>query len=333
MNVRLEDISRDFALELYRRMVLVRQFDLRAVSLRQQGFIPGFIHPCEGQEATAVGACAALKTDDVILSNHRGHGHHLGKGGNPASMMAELMARETGDCKGRGGSLHIANSEVGNIGANGIVGGGIPIAVGAALSFAMRGEKRVALTFFGDGASNQGAFHEAANLAAVWNLPVVFFCENNHYGEGTAQDRHMALSRIAKRAEAYGFPGGHVDGNNVLAVYEAVRQAVDHARAGKGPTLIEAETDRFCGAYEGDPQWYRTKEEIAGCRDNDPIQRFRELLLNEEAILEDDLTALEQDVKAELDAAVSFAKESRAPEADAAFDYTYGETHNGLVFR
>lgn len=328
----IKQYSKDYSLDLYRRMLLIRQFDLRAVTLRQQGFIPGFIHPCEGQEATPVGACSALNLTDVIVSNHRGHGHHLAKGGNPATMMAELMGRETGDCKGRGGSLHIANSEVGNIGANGIVGGGIPIAVGAGLSFSMRKEDRVALVFFGDGASNQGSFHEAANLASVWNLPVIFFCENNHYGEGTSQDRHMAVSRISVRAESYGIPGVHINGNDVFEVLDTVKTAVERARSGKGPTLIEAETDRLCGAYEGDPQFYRTKEDVAACRENDPIIYFKDQLLTGGIAVASELDQIESEVKQELDKAVEFAKTSRKPNPADAFDFIYVEDYGGLMF-
>jgi acetoin:2,6-dichlorophenolindophenol oxidoreductase subunit alpha len=324
--------SKDFYAALYRRMVVIRYFDLRAVLLRQQGFIPGFIHPSEGQEATAVGACAALESSDVIVSNHRGHGHHIAKGGNPETMMAELMGKETGDCKGRGGSLHIADYELGNIGANGIVGGGIPIAVGAALSFSMRNEPRVALAFFGDGASNQGAFHEAANMASVWKLPAVFFCENNHYGEGTVQDRHMAIERISRRAEAYGIRGIHVDGNDVIAVYEAVREAAEHARSGNGPDLIEAETDRLCGAYEGDPQYYRTKEEVEGCRERDPISLFRERLIDEGVLTGKEFDELDADVKKEIDAAVDFAKKSPQPEKETMYQYVYGNDEDGRIF-
>ena len=219
----LATLPRELLAELFRRMVLVREFELRAIEERRAGLIPGFIHSCVGQEASAVGACLALEADDVITSTHRGHGHLIGKGGDPRYMMAELAARSTGYCRGRGGSLHIADFDLGILGANGIVAGGIPIAVGAALAFSMRGERRVALSFFGDGAVNEGAFHEAANLAGLWKLPVIFFCENNLYGEGTPQSKQAPVADLAVRAEGYGFPGVIVDGQDVLAVYEAVQ--------------------------------------------------------------------------------------------------------------
>jgi acetoin:2,6-dichlorophenolindophenol oxidoreductase subunit alpha len=219
--------------EMYRRMNLVREFELRAIEERRGGLIPGFIHSCVGQEATAVGANLALNPDDIITSTHRGHGHLIGKGGDPKYMMAELAARSPGYCKGRGGSLHIADFSLGILGANGIVGGGLPIAMGAALGIAMRKEKRVVLAFFGDGATNEGSFHEAANQAGVWKLPVIFFCENNLYGEGTAIQRCTPITNLAIRAAGYGFPGVIVDGNDVLAVYDAVKKAAARAREGQ----------------------------------------------------------------------------------------------------
>lgn len=330
MNV--ESFSRETLLGFYYKMVLIRQFDLKAVLLRQQGFIPGFIHPSEGEEATAVGACAALRPADVVVSNHRGHAHHLAKGGRPHTMMAELMAKVDGDCRGRGGSLHVADFGIGNIGANGIVGGGIPIAVGAGLAFHMAGEDRVAMAFFGDGASNQGTFHEAMNLAAVWKLPVVFFCENNHYGEGTAQSRHMAIRQISQRAAGYGIPGVTVDGMDVLAVHQAACEAVERARAGGGPTLVEGDNDRFCGAYEGDPQPYRTKEEIASSRLRDPILALRSRLLRDGRFTEEDFSSADAAVKSELEQAVSFAKHSPTPDPQDLYANVYMDTHDSMVF-
>lgn len=330
MNVK--NYSKEFLKELYFRMVLIRQFDLQAVYMRQQGFIPGFIHPSEGEEATAVGACKALRSDDVIVSNHRGHAHHLAKGGDPRTTMAELMAKVDGACKGRGGSLHVADYGIGNIGANGIVGGGIPIGVGAGLAFLMGNEDRVAMAFFGDGASNQGTFHEAANLAGVWKLPVIFFCENNHYAEGTAKTRHMAIDKISLRAQSFGFPGITVDGNDVIAVYEATKEAVDRARNGEGPTLIEAVTDRLCGAYEGDPQYYRTKEDVKKLREKEPIGRFKQALLEENLFSEDEIEKIEKEAKAKIEEAIEFGKTSEFPKPEDAFEYIYVNTHGGKVF-
>ncbi len=328
----IENYSKDFLKEIFFRMTLIRQFDLQAVYMRQQGFIPGFIHPSEGEEATAVGACKALKSDDVIVSNHRGHAHHLAKGGDPRTTMAELMAKIDGACKGRGGSLHVADYQIGNIGANGIVGGGIPIGVGAGLAFLMGKEDRVALVFFGDGASNQGTFHEAANLAGVWKLPVIFFCENNHYAEGTAKSRHMAIGRISQRAKSFGFPGVTVDGNDVIAVYEATQEAVDRARKGEGPTLIEAETDRLCGAYEGDPQYYRAKEEVKKCREVEPIRSLKQALLQANILNENEIDSIENEAKAKIEEAIEFGKSSEYPKPEDALDYVYVNTHGGKVF-
>jgi pyruvate dehydrogenase E1 component alpha subunit len=293
--------SKDLLGELFRRMTLIREFELRAIAERRDGLIPGFIHSCVGQEATAVGACLALEKESVITSTHRGHGHLIGKGGEPRYMMAELAARSDGYCRRRGGSLHIADFDRGILGANGIVAGGIPIAVGAALAFAMRGERRVALSFFGDGAVNEGAFHEAANLAGLWKLPAVFFCENNLYGEGTPQAKQAPIADLAQRAEAYGFPGVIVDGNDVLTVHEAVSKAARRARAGEGPTLIEGKTYRYRGHYEGDPQVYRPQEEIEAWKARDPISVFRRRLLDGGLFKEAELKGIEDQVTQALD--------------------------------
>jgi pyruvate dehydrogenase E1 component alpha subunit len=318
--------------EMYRRMTLVREFELRAIEERRGGLIPGFIHSCVGQEATAVGVCLALTAEDVITSTHRGHGHLIGKGGDPKYMMAELAARSPGYCKGRGGSLHIADFSLGILGANGIVGGGIPMATGAALGFQMRKEKRVAVAFFGDGASNEGSFHEAANQAGVWKLPVIFFCENNLYGEGTAMHRCTPIDDLAIRAQSYGFPGVIVDGNDVLAVYEAVKEAVDRANRGEGPTFIEAKTYRYRGHYEGDPQVYRTQEEIQSWQKKDPIDRFKQKLIESNLFDDGDLEELQGSVIVQLDAAVAFAASAEKPVAEEAMAGVYADTHNGLVF-
>ncbi|MCS6906402.1 MAG: thiamine pyrophosphate-dependent dehydrogenase E1 component subunit alpha [Anaerolineales bacterium] len=319
-------------LEMFRRMTLIREFELRAIEERHRGLIPGFIHSCVGQEATAVGACLALNPDDVITSTHRGHGHLIAKGGEARYMMAELAGRQPGYCLGRGGSLHISDFNLGILGANGIVGGGIPIAAGAALAFKMRGQRRVALAFFGDGAANEGAFHEAANQSAVWKLPVIFFCENNLYGEGTAMHRSTAIQNLADRAVAYGFPGVIVDGNDVVAVYEAVRQAAERARNGEGPTLIEAKTYRLRGHYEGDPQVYRTPQEVEEWKRRDPIPRFRARLLQEQLVDESTLEEIQGEIMAQLDEAVLFAKQAPQPQSEDALYGVYADIHNGLVF-
>ncbi len=319
-------------LELYRTMVTVREFELRAIAERRAGLIPGFIHSCVGQEATAVGACAALERTDVIGSTHRGHGHLLAKGGVPKYMMAELAARTTGYCGGKGGSLHMTDFDLGILGANGIVGGGIPIAVGAALAFQQRREPRVALSFFGDGATNEGSFHEALNLAGLWKLPVVFFCENNLYGEGTPQDKQAPVADLAKRAASYAMPGVTVDGNDVLAVYEATQAAVERARSGGGPTLVEGKTYRQRGHYEGDPMVYRSQTEMEEWKGRDPIVAFRRRLIDEARIPEADVIAIEQRVQATLDEAVAFAAASPKPAPETALAGVYGNTHSDLVF-
>lgn len=319
-------------LDLYRRMVLIREFELRAINERRAGLIPGFIHSCVGEEATAVGACAALNAEDVITSTHRGHGHLIAKGGEPKYMMAELAARSTGYCGGKGGSLHISDFDLGILGANGIVAGGIPLAVGAALAFAMRDEPRLALAFFGDGAVNEGAFHEAANLAGLWKLPVIFFCENNLYGEGTPQHKQAPIKDLSIRAAGYGFPGVIVDGNDVLAVYEVTQQAVTRARHGDGPTFIEAKTYRQRGHYEGDPMVYRSQEEMDSWKQRDPVLGFRRRLLAEEGVESTILDAIDAEIQQQLDEAVAFAASSPPPPPESALDGVYGDTHQERVF-
>lgn len=319
-------------LDLYHQMALVREFELRAINERRAGLIPGFIHSCVGQEATAVGACAALASDDVITSTHRGHGHLIAKGGEPRYMMAELAARTTGYCGGKGGSLHMTDFSLGILGANGIVAGGIPIATGAALAFQQKREPRVALAFFGDGATNEGAFHEALNLAGLWKLPAIFFCENNLYGEGTPQDKQAAVTDLAVRAEGYAMPGVTVDGNDVLAVYEATKTAADRARRGDGPTLIVAKTYRQRGHYEGDPMVYRSRAEMDDWKQHDPVPDFRVRLLAEFGVSESEITGVEGRVQAALDEAVAFAAASPKPEPETALAGVYADTHDGLVF-
>jgi pyruvate dehydrogenase E1 component alpha subunit len=274
----------------------------------------------------------ALEPEDVITSTHRGHGHLIGKGGDPRYMMAELAARSSGYCLGRGGSLHIADFDLGILGANGIVAGGIPIAVGAALAIAMRQEERVALSFFGDGAVNEGAFHEAANLAGLWKLPIVFFCENNLYGEGTPQSDQAPIADLAVRADGYGFPGVIVDGNDVLAVYEAVNEAAARARTGGGPTFVEGKTYRYRGHYEGDPQVYRLPGEMEEWKARDPISTFRQKLIDAGLFENSALGEIETSVQQQLDKAVEFAQAAPVPQPDEALQGVYGDTHQGQVF-
>lgn len=273
------------AREVLGTMWRIRRFEEAVDDLFARGLMHGTMHLSIGQEASATGACRALRVDDAITSTHRGHGHCIAKGASLERMMAELLGKASGYCAGRGGSMHIADTATGNLGANGIVAGGIPIAVGAALAAQLRGEDRVVLSFFGDGAANEGAFHEAANLAAIWALPVVLLCENNKYGMSFSTERAFAIERIAQRADGYGMPGATVDGNDVEAVHAAVAEAVDRARTGGGPTLVEAETYRLKGHSKSDKNLYRTREEIAAWRERDPIGRF-EAVVAERGVLD-----------------------------------------------
>jgi len=257
----------------------IRRFEEAVDDLFARGLMHGTMHLSIGQEASATGTCFALRDDDAITSTHRGHGHCIAKGADLERMMAELLAKETGYCRGRGGSMHIADVATGNLGANGIVAGGIPIAAGAGLAYKIQGIDRVVVSFFGDGATNEGAFHEAVNLAAIWKLPVIFVCENNKYGMSFSTAKSMGVKTVAERAAAYGIPGVRVDGNDVEAVHEAVGTAVQRARSGEGPTLVEAITYRWKGHSKSDKNLYRTKEEITEWRSQDPIERFERIVV------------------------------------------------------
>lgn len=313
--------SREQMIFMYRRMLMIRRFDEKAVELYRAGELPGFLHPYIGEEATAVGVCANLRESDYITSTHRGHGHLIAKGGDVDKMMAELYAKATGYCKGKGGSMHIADVSLGILGANGIVGAGIPIATGAALSAQMRKTDQVAVSFFGDGASNQGVFHEALNLASIWELPVVYVCENNQYGMGTPQKKHQHIKDISIRANAYGIPGVSVDGNDVIKVYEISNEAITRARGGDGPTLIECKTYRFHGHHVGDPGTsYRTRDEVEEWKQRDPILRLRTAILEENVLSESELEAIDTKVTEELQQAIQFAKDSPSPLPKDALD-------------
>lgn len=252
----------------------VRLFEEAVEELYGRGLMHGTMHLSVGQEASSTGSCLPLRPTDMITSTHRGHGHCIAKGADLERMMAELLAKDTGYCRGRGGSMHIADVATGNLGANGIVAGGIPIATGAALAQRMQGTDTVVISFFGDGAVNEGAFHEGVNLAAIWDLPVVFVCENNLYGMSMSSAKSTRLAHISERAAAYGIPGITVDGNDIQAVYDAVGAAVDRARRGEGPTLVESETYRWRGHSKSDKNLYRTREEIEEWKTRDPIARF-----------------------------------------------------------
>ncbi len=317
-------LSRDDLLRLYETMVLIRAFEQRFASLVAQGKFSGVGHLYVGEEAVAAGVCAALRPDDYVTSTHRGHGHCLAKGVDPRDMMAELFGRATGTCKGKGGSMHIADFRLGMLGANGIVGAGLPIACGAALTAKLTGSGRVAVAFFGDGAANIGAFHESLNLAAVWKLPVVFVCENNRYGEATPVEYALAADHVADRAAAYRMPGMLADGQDVLDVYAKARQAIEHARAGNGPVLLECETYRFFGHFVGDPARYRSAEEVEWFRSRDCIVRFRESLQRDHGVRGERLDDIDASVERRIDEAVAFAEASPFPDLSELTTDVYG---------
>jgi len=308
---------------MYRRMVRIREFETTAADLFKRGQVKGSIHSYIGQEASGVGICMALRRDDLIAGTHRSHGHNIAKGAEPRYMLAEILGKATGYCKGRGGSMHIAAFETGSLGALAVVGAGMPIAVGAALGFKMKGEDRVAVPFFGDAASNTGNFHESLNMASIWKLPVVFALENNHYGVSTNIRDNVNIEDLSLRAVSYGMPGVRVDGNDVLAVYRAATEAVARARRGEGPTLLVTETYRVEGHYVGEPEVYRSRAEVEERRKNDPIKRFRTHLLESGLAGEAELNAIDDDLKREMVEAVEFARRSPEPDAAMAMDYIY----------
>lgn len=311
-------------LDIYTRMLRIRRFEEQVGLLFSQGQLPGFVHLYIGEEAIAAGVCAALRDDDYIVSTHRGHGHVIAKGGDFNRMMAELFGKSTGYCKGKGGSMHIADFSIGMLGACGIVGGGIPIAVGAGLSAQYRGSDQVAVTFFGDGAANEGSFHESLNLAAVMKLPVLFVCENNRYGEFTPMERVTSVRDIALRATGYGVPGVIVDGTDALQVYEAASAAVARARRGDGPTLIEAKTHRTGGHAEGEKAFlaggvYRSPEELAEAQAKDPLRILRDRMIQMHIASADALEMLDRQISQAVVEAVAFARQSPDPSLEAVY--------------
>ncbi|HEY8451194.1 MAG TPA: thiamine pyrophosphate-dependent dehydrogenase E1 component subunit alpha [Natronosporangium sp.] len=297
---------------LYRVMVTIRMFEEKASSLFAAGRLPGFLHVSIGQEAVAAGVCSVLERRDLITSTHRGHGHCIAKGGHLRQMMAELYGRAEGYCKGRSGSMHIMDTEAGILGANAIVGAGIPMAAGAALSAQVRGEDRVAVAFFGEGAAAEGVFHEVLNLSALWKLPVVLVVENNQYAELTHVSTHLAAAHVADFAAPYGIPAETIDGNDVVAVRDAAMRAVARARRGEGPTLLECVTYRWHGHYEGDPQKYRPPEEVERWRERDPIRRFREAVAAAGILDPTVMDDIDARVRADVEDAAAWA-EAREP--------------------
>lgn len=323
MSESFADLSSEHLHTLLYQMMLIRAFEEAAEQLYLQGLIHGTMHLSVGQEASAVGACAALRPTDYILSTHRGHGHCIAKGARVDLMMAEFFGKETGYCRGRGGSMHMADVDTGNLGANGIVAGGVPMAAGVGLSIQMQRQDRVVLVFFGDGATNEGAFHESLNLAAIWNLPVIYFCENNQYAMSMAITRASKVEKLSDRACAYGIPGVTVDGNDLIAVYRATKEAVEQARHGGGPTLIEAQTYRWKGHSKSDKQRYRTKEEVKAWQERDPIARLAQKMLEASLLSETDLQHLQARADQEIAAAIEFAKASPEPDPATIFEGVY----------
>ncbi len=322
------DVGKDLLLEMYRSMHRIRQFESKVRDLAMANEIPGFVHVSIGEEASAVGTCAALRTTDRITSTHRGHGHLIAKGGKLTRMMAEIYGKREGYCKGKGGSMHIVDFSLGILGANGIVGAGLPIATGSALAAQVAGRDDVTVCFFGDGASNEGTFHESLNLAAVWKLPVVFVCENNGFGEFTPMETVTSVRDIAQRAQAYDIPGVIVDGNDVLEVYGRASEAVARARSGGGPTLIECKTYRWEGHVVGEDAMlgkgaYRAEAEVEEWKKKCPILRFEQFAASGGKISKAELERIAGEVTVELDAAIAFARESKLPDPSEVTDDVY----------
>ncbi len=316
-------LTKEKKLWMYQKMCEIREFELEVDRLFKANLIWGTCHLSVGQEASAVGAVAALDKKDMITSTHRGHGHCIAKGGKLPQMFAELLGKETGYCRGRGGSMHIADLEMGNLGANGIVGGGIPIATGAALASKLRNDGKVTLCFFGDGATNQGSFHEAVNLGAVKKLPVVYICENNLYGMSVPFKKASAVKDAADRAAAYDIPSKIVDGNDIEAVYEVVKEAIENARKGNGPSLIESKTYRWLGHSKSDPRVYRTKQEEEDWKQKCPIKRYGEKLVKEGVATEAELVEIQDTVEKAIKDALEYALNSPEPKVEEIMEGVY----------
>lgn len=312
-------LSEDQTRDMLYRMILIRRFEEKALELYSLGKVHGTMHLSIGQEATAVGASSAVTRNDYLLNTHRGHGHCIAWGSEVDLMMAEFMGKETGYCRGRGGSMHIANLDANNLGANGIVAGGIPISVGVGLSIRARKTDQVALSIFGDGAANEGAFHESLNMASIWKLPIIFLCENNQYAMSMPVEKGMNIERISERACAYGIKGVTIDGNDVLEVYETVKEARARALRGEGPTLIECLTYRYMGHSKSDRQAYRTRDEVKAWMEKDPIERFAAKL----KISKDKKDSLFKQADEEIQKAVEFAEASPEPSVESILEGVY----------
>jgi len=318
------NLPRELLTDMFQKMLEIRFFEEKVFELYGQNVVPGTIHLYAGEEAVAVGVCSGLRKDDLITSTHRGHGHCIAKGADLKRIMAEILGKKTGYCKGKGGSMHIADFSVGMLGATAVVGAGLPIADGAGLTIKLGKKDRVVACFFGEGASNQGTFHESLNLASAWSLPVVFVCENNLYAMGTHQSRIMKLQNVADRAAAYGMLGEIVDGNDVLDVYQAACRAVERARNGEGPTLIECKTYRHKGHSRVDSAKYRAKEEVQEWLAKDPIKRLREKMLRDNTLSQEEVENMEKKASAEVEEAARFALGSPCPAPEEALEDVYG---------
>ena len=319
----LASLSSENMVDMYITMLKIRKFEEKASKLFAEGKIPGFVHLYMGEEAVATGVCSNLNDDDFITSTHRGHGHIIAKGGQLNEMMAELFGKATGYCKGKGGSMHIADASRGILGANGIVGAGHNIAVGAGITAQYKGTDQVCICFFGDASTNQSTFHEALNLASVWKLPVVFVCENNLYGISMSQERHQAIEDVSDRAVAYNIPGVTVDGNDVFAVFEASKEAIKRARNKQGPTLIECKTYRHHGHFEGDPTTYRPAGELEEWLKKDPIIRMEQFMIQNQIKTAEELEAIQADMDQQIKDAVEFAENSPLPSLESAVEDVY----------
>jgi len=316
-------LTKNELLSIYEKMYTIRKFEESVVKYYAQGQIPGFVHLYIGEEAISSGVCAALNKDDYITSTHRGHGHLIAKGGDVNKMMAELFAKSTGYCKGKGGSMHISDLDLGIMGSNGIVGAGFSIAAGVGVAAKMRDAGQVCVCFFGDGATNRGTFHESANMASVFKLPIVYVCENNSYGISACAKDIMHISDIAVRASSYGMPGIKIDGNNAIEVYNTAKSAIDLARSGGGPTFIEAVTWRHRGHWEGDPDNYRSAKQREEGQAKDPIPRLAEYLVSRGIASKDEVTNIENNVISNMENAVDFAKKSPFPELKELYTDVY----------
>ena len=317
------DLSKNDLLEMYKTMVTIRLFEEMADNLYALGKVHGTMHLSAGQEGVAVGTGTVMRKNDYLLNHHRGHGHFIASGADVNKMMAEFLGKKTGYCKGRGGSMHIADVEANNLGANGIVGGGIHLAAGVGLAIKMKQTESVVMVIFGDGAANQGILHESLNMAAIWDLPVVYLCENNQYGMSADVSRVSSKTPFKGRAEAHGVPGYFIDGNDVLAVHRMMKSAFDHARSRKGPVFVEAETYRYFGHSKSDRNLYRTKEEIDSWKESDPIGRFETLLLNADLTTDEELDKFHQEIKQKIDQAVEYAENSPEPDASEVTEFVY----------